>query len=73
MGDRISYERYRLTLRHEFVDCRGISFDLGDPLSVEYIMMRGEKLGIPTPMLLHEMMDKLKAALLDLVKQEEEQ
>lgn len=68
MAERIPYERYNLTLRHEFVDDRGTNFNLDEPLVIEYIMLCGEEHRVPTPLLLNEMMDKMKAGLLELVK-----
>lgn len=70
MAEHISYERYRLTLQHEFVDDHGANFNLDEPLVIEYIMLRGEAYRVPTPLLLNEMMDKMKAGLLNLVKKE---
>ena len=72
MAELTSYERYRIILRHEFVDDRGRCYDLNEPLTVEYTILRGEKYGMPQPILLNEMIDKLKMELCDLAKKEAE-
>ena len=68
MSEKIPFERYRITLRHEFIDDQGEAYKIDDPLSVDYMMLRGEKYGMPMPLLINEMMDKLKMALIDLAK-----
>lgn len=62
---KISYERYRTVLIHEFVDNDGKCIPIDPPLSVQYSIMRGENFGVPTCLLLNEMMDKLKMALIE--------
>ena len=64
-------EKYRIVLRHEYFDDKGNHCEIEDPLAVEYTILRGEH---PTPTLpaINEMMDYLKAALLDRLKGESE-
>ena len=66
MAKKIPFERYRIIMRHEYVDDQGKSYEIDDPLSVDYMILRGEKYGMPMPLLINEMMDKLKKALIDL-------
>ena len=68
MSEKIPFERYRIILRHELIDDQGEAYKIDDPLSVDYMMLRGEKYGMPMPLLINEMMDKLKMALIDLAK-----
>lgn len=70
MAEKISYERYRIIMRHDFIDDQGKSYEIDDPLSVDYMILRGEKYGMPMPLLINEMMDKLKKALFDLANKE---
>ena len=71
MDKKIPYERYRIIMRHDFIDDQGKSYEIDDPLFVDYTIFRGEKYGMPMPLLLNEMMDKLKKAMIDLAKDEE--
>ena len=66
MDEKIPYERYRIIMRHDFIDDQGKSYEIDDPLCADYTILRGEKYGMPMPLLLNEMMDKLKEALIDL-------
>lgn len=66
MSKKIPFERYRIIMRHEFIDDQGEVHEIDDPLFVDYKMLRGEKYGFSMPLLINEMMDILKKALIDL-------
>lgn len=71
MAEFPSFERYRIVLRHEYSDGQGDHHEIEEPLAVEYTILRSECY-IPVPTLINEMMDKLKFALLDRLKKEDE-
>ena len=63
MEKHISFERYRLILRHEFLDGKGGRHDIEEPRVVECAIMHGMN-PYPVPLLINNMMEKMKAALL---------
>ena len=71
MAEFPSFERYRIVLRHEYFDGQGNHHEIEEPVAVEYTILRGEFF-IPVPTLINEMMDRLKFALLDRLKKEDE-
>ena len=71
MAEFPSFERYRIVLRHEYFDGHGNHYNIEEPLAVEYTILRSEYY-IPVPTLINDMMDKLKFALLDRLKKEDE-
>ena len=71
MAEFPSFERYRVILKHEYFDNQGNHYEIEEPLAVEYTILRSEYY-IPVTILINEMMDKLKFALLDRLKKEDE-
>ena len=71
MNEFVPIERYRIVLYHDYYDTHGESHRVGEPLCVEYSVMRGERF-CPVPIMINEMMDKMRHGLLDLVKREAE-
>lgn len=71
MNELVPFERYRIVLYHDYYDTRGELHSVGEPLCVEYSIMHGERF-CPVPIMINEMMDKMKCCLLDLVKKEAE-
>ena len=59
--DKIPYERYCIVLTHEYVDSEGEKHSLEEPLAVEYLALDRYR----SVLLINEMMDKLKYALLE--------
>lgn len=70
MNELVPFERYRIVLYHDYYDTHGESHRVGEPLCVEYSIMHGERF-CSVPIMINEMMDKMKHGLLDLVKKEE--
>ena len=71
MKEIVPFERYRIVLYHDYCDTNGELHRIGEPLCVEYSIMRGERF-CSVPIMINEMMDKMKRGLLDLVKKEAE-
>ena len=71
MTEFVPFERYRIVLYHDYYDTHGESHRVGEPLCVEYSIMHSERF-CSVPIMINEMMDKMRHALLDLVKQEAE-
>ena len=63
MEKYISFERYRLILRHEFLDGQGGRYDIEEPRVVECAIMHGME-SYPVPLLINDMMEKMKATML---------
>lgn len=67
MNDYIPMEVYSLTLTHTIVDKHGYPHDLEEPLILETCVPRFERFS--TPLIVSEMADKMKYALLERIKQ----
>ena len=71
MNEFVPFERYRIVLYHDYCDTHGELHRVGEPLHVEYSIMHGERV-CPVPIMINEMMDKMKHGLLDLLEKEGE-
>lgn len=62
---KLSYEKYRIVLTHEYIDSDGQKHRLEEPLAVEYTLLL-DNMGftVRPSVLINEMMDKLKIGLL---------
>lgn len=67
MSEYLPIERYRIVLKHEYVGNEGKPYQIEEPLCIEYMVPHSDYLP-PSTVLINEMMDRLKTAMLDRVK-----
>lgn len=63
----MTIERYRLILTHEYIDGDGEAHKIEKPICTDYIIMRDDHTP-PLPVIINEMMEKLKSFMLNSVK-----
>ena len=63
----MTIERYRLILTHEYIDDDGEAHKIEKPICTDYSIMPDEHT-LPVPVIINEMMEKLKSFMLNSVK-----
>ena len=66
MGEMIPFERYKIILWHEYSDFDGQLHAIEEPRCVSYTVIHGKEYGGES-IIINEMMDKLKQALLQSI------
>ena len=60
-----AFERYRLTLTHEFIDDEGVSHKLDLPLTVQQVVEHHTREKYGAPVFINEMLERMKYAVLN--------
>lgn len=62
----MTFERYRLTLEHEYIDSKKEAHQIEDPIRTDYSIMRDES-NPPTSVIINEMIERLKHFMLNSI------
>lgn len=65
----MTFERYRLTLVHEYIDENGEAHKIEDPVRTDYSVVV-DRLAPPKAIIVNEMIEKLKHFMLNIIYQE---
>lgn len=71
--DNVCIERYTLILKHEYIDGKGVSHQIDKPFVLSYSSVDLSKFGRPPGILINEMLDRFKDALLERLSQKGEE
>lgn len=71
-NEKIIVERYRLTLKHEIIDGDGTTHELDKPLIVDMVVPIGDMFIAGTPIMINEMLDRMKNYVLEKMGRGEE-
>ena len=63
----MTFERYRLTLEHEYIDSKGEAHQIEDPIRTEYSIRRDENTP-PTAVIINEMLERLRRFMLNSIE-----